>query len=363
MVMENIKFHIGEHEFTFPVIQGGMAVGISLSGLASAVARAGAVGVIAAAGIGMHDVSVKMRAKQADPYALKQEIVKAKQLAPDRVIGANIMVAMTYYDELVRSAIEADAHAIFSGAGLPLALPAIASDYPASSTALVPIVSSGRAASLVCKRWKNHYNRLPDAFVVEGPLAGGHLGFKAEQINDPAYSLENILPDVIGVAEDCGRVPVFAAGGIWDGHDIARFMKMGAAGAQMGTRFVATQECDASDAFKQAYIQAKGTVITKSPVGMPARAVVNPFLQAMESGGRMPNRCPYHCIITCKPKTTPYCIAKALVDAKRGLVEQGLVFAGANVSRVNEIITVPQLIETLKNEMEEAGMKLSSVPA
>ena len=355
--MKEFRIHLGEHEFSFPVIQGGMAVGVSLSGLASAVARAGAVGVIAAAGIGMVEatnISLKIRAKQADPVALSQEITKAKAAAPGGVIGANIMVAMTYYDQLVRAAVESRAHAIFSGAGLPLSLPGIVSDYPDSSTALVPIVSSGRAASLICRRWKRDYNRVPDAFVVEGPLAGGHLGFKLHQIDDPEFKLERIFQDVLSVARECGEVPVFAAGGIWDGHDIARFLEAGAAGVQMGTRFVATRECDASEEFKSAYLAARSTVITKSPVGMPARAVVNPFLQRMEQGQRVPTRCPYHCIITCKPKTTPYCIAKALVDAKLGNMEEGLIFAGANVSRVTEITTVPELLGTLRRELEES---------
>lgn len=355
--MERFRIQIGEHEFRFPVIQGGMGVGISLSGLANAVAATGAAGIIAAAGIGMTEVlSLGTRANKADPLALSVEITRARELAPDGIIGANIMTAMCYYDDLVRSAIEAGADLVISGAGLPLNLPAIKSDYPASATALVPIVSSGKAASLITRRWQRDYNYTPDAFVVEGPLAGGHLGFKLKEINDPDYSLENILPDVISAVEPYGHIPVFAAGGIWDGNDVARFMRMGAAGVQMATRFVATEECDAAPEFKKAYIDAQETVIISSPVGMPARAITNPFLSAMEAGERKPVRCPYHCIITCDPKETPYCIAEALVTSKLGNTNEGLIFAGANVGRVHEMTTVPAIMDEIAEVLED--MKL-----
>ncbi len=355
--MERFKISIGEHEFDFPLIQGGMGVGVSLSGLASAVAIAGGVGVVAAAGIGMMEaLSLGTRANKADPAALSVEITRAKGLSRGGVIGANIMAAMCYYDDLVRSAIEARADLIISGAGLPLNLPGIKSDYPESATALVPIVSSGKAASLIARRWQRDYNYIPDAFVVEGPLAGGHLGFKPDQIGDPDYSLERILPDVISAVEPFGRIPVFAAGGIWDGHDVARFMRMGAAGVQMATRFVATEECDASPEFKEAYINAETTVITSSPVGMPARAITNPFLSAMEAGERRPVRCPYHCIITCDPKNTPYCIADALVTSKLGNTTDGLIFAGANVGRVHGITTVPSIMAEIAETLEDAKL-------
>ncbi|MGB9589930.1 MAG: NAD(P)H-dependent flavin oxidoreductase [candidate division WOR-3 bacterium] len=355
--MERFKISIGEHEFAFPLIQGGMGVGISLSGLASAVAIAGGVGVVAAAGIGMTEMlSFGTRASKADPMALEVEIMKAKELAPGGVIGANIMTAMCYYDDLVRSAIEARADLIISGAGLPLNLPGIKSDYPASATALVPIVSSAKAASLITRRWQRDYNYTPDAFVVEGPLAGGHLGFKLNEIDDPDYSLEKIVPEVISALEPLGRIPVFAAGGIWDGHDAARFMRMGAAGVQMATRFVATEECDAAREFKESYIRARETVIISSPVGMPARAITNPFLTAMEAGERRPVRCPYHCIITCDPKKTPYCIADALVTSKLGNTTDGLIFAGANVGRVNEIATVPDIMNGIAETLEDAKL-------
>ncbi len=332
-------------------------MGISLSGLASAVAMTGAVGIIAAAGIGMTEaLSLGTRANKADPAALSVEITRAKEMCPDGVIGVNIMTAMCYYDDLARSAIEAGADLVISGAGLPLNLPGIKSDYPLSATALVPIVSSGKAASLIARRWQRDYDYTPDAFIVEGPLAGGHLGFKINQIEDPDYSLEKILPDVISAVEPFGRIPVFAAGGIWDGCDVARFMRMGAAGVQMATRFVATEECDAAREFKEAYINAETTVITSSPVGMPARAITNQFLRAMEAGEKRPVRCPYHCIITCDPKNTPYCIADALVTSKLGNTTDGLIFAGANVSRVHEITTVPSIMAEIAEALEDTKL-------
>jgi nitronate monooxygenase len=355
--MEKFKIRVGEHEFSFPLIQGGMGVGVSLSGLASAVAISGGVGIIAAAGIGMMEaLSLGTRANKADPLALSVEIARAKELAPGGLIGANIMTAMSYYDELVRSAIEAKADLIISGAGLPLNLPGIKSDYPTSATALVPIISSGKAASLITRRWQRDYSYTPDAFVVEGPLAGGHLGFKVSEIDDPDYSLERIVPEVISALEPFGRIPVFAAGGIWDGADAARFMRAGAAGVQMATRFVATEECDAAPEFKEAYIRARETVIISSPVGMPARAITNPFLAAMEAGERRPVRCPYHCIITCKPKETPYCIAEALVTSKLGNTNDGLIFAGANVAKVHEITTVPRIMDEIAEALEDAKL-------
>ncbi len=355
--MRDFSLRIGEFEVPLPIIQGGMGVGISLSGLASAVANAGGVGVIAAAGIGMLEMG-HLRPKEADPVALRQEIKKARALAPDGVLGVNVMVAMTRFEDLVRVSIEEGADLIISGAGLPLSLPGIKSDYAGAETALVPIVSSARAAALLCKRWERQYRAKPDAFVVEGPLAGGHLGFREGEIDSPQNRLENIVRGVLEVAESCGGVPVVAAGGIWDGGDIARFLEMGAAGVQMGTRFVATEECDASPEFKEAYLRAKGTVIVKSPVGMPARAIPNEFLRRVDGGETVPTRCPFRCIATCKPREAPYCIARALVNAQRGELAEGVVFAGANVSKVKEITTVPKLMEELA---AGAGLSLSRV--
>jgi nitronate monooxygenase len=341
-----------------PIIQGGMGVGISMSGLSAAVANAGGVGVIATAGIGMDEPDYFKNFLEANLRGLRKEIQKARE-ATRGVLGVNIMVALTNYAEIVKTAIEEKIDIIFSGAGLPMNLPQL---RPAESqTKLVPIVSSGRAAGILCKRWSEKFSTLPDAFVVEGPKAGGHLGFKAEQLTAPEFKLEKLVVEVIDAvkpyAEKAGRaIPVIAAGGIYTGADILKFIKLGAAGVQMGTRFVATHECDASDAFKQMYVDAKEEDLTiiKSPVGMPGRALRNPFIDAVERGEKMPHKCPYHCIVTCEYPNTPYCIALALMNAKRGNLKHGFAFAGANAYRVNEVVSVKELVDTLVKEYEAA---------
>jgi nitronate monooxygenase len=223
-------------------------------------------------------------------------------------------------------------------------------------TRLVPIVSSGRAAALICKRWHQRYNYLPDAFVVEGPKAGGHLGFKADQLDDPAYCLENLVSGVVAsvdkVERDHGvRIPVIAAGGIYNGADIRKFLELGASGVQMGTRFVATHECDADPAFKQSYVDAReeDLMVIKSPVGLPGRALRNQFLLDVAAGTRHPFRCPYHCIKTCDPEKSPYCIGLALAAARRGKLKNGFAFAGANAHRVDKIQSVKELMDSLES--------------
>lgn len=342
-----------------PIIQGGMGVGVSLSGLASAVANAGGIGVIAAAGIGMKEKDFYSDYLQANVRALRREIRRAKSLTTG-IIGLNIMVAFTNYGDLVRTAIEEEIDIIFSGAGLPLNLPQYL--VPGSVTRLVPIVSSARAAGLVCKRWLGRFDYLPDAFVVEGPEAGGHLGFSEEQIFDPEYALAKLLPPILDevsdYAERYGKViPVIAAGGIFTGADIRRFLEIGAAGVQMGTRFVATHECDADPAFKQKYVDSKqeDIVIIKSPVGMPGRAIRNRYTDDVSAGTKKPFKCPYHCIITCDFKETPFCIANALICAQRGNFRSGFAFAGANAYRVSEIVSVKELVATLMTEYVEAA--------
>jgi len=335
-----------------------MGVCVSLSGLASAVANEGGIGVIASAGIGMKEHDFYLDYPQSNIRALRQEIRKARSLSKG-IIGLNIMVAFTNYADLVITALEEEIDIIFCGAGLPLVLPQFLNKN--SRTKIAPIVSSRRAASLICKRWLSKYDYLPDAVVVEGPKAGGHLGFKIDQIFDPAYALEKIIPAVL---EEIGfysnhygkKIPVIAAGGIFTGGDIKTFLDMGADGVQMGTRFVATHECDADIQFKQMYINAgpEDIVIINSPVGMPGRAIRNKFIDAVNSGVKMPINCPYHCIITCDYKNSPYCIANALISAQKGHLNNGFAFAGANVYKVNEIISVKELFAKLIAEYEEA---------
>lgn len=348
------KLKIGDRTVPLPIIQGGMGVGISLSGLASAVANEGGIGVISAAGLGMVYKHLPGNFLDNSIEGLRIEIRKAKQHT-NGVIGVNIMVALSNYGDLVRTSIEEGVDLIISGAGLPLDLPKYLS--PGCRTLLVPIVSSARAASLICNKWLTNYNYLPDAVVVEGPMAGGHLGFKPEQISDENFRLEVLVPEVIAAVNTftpfAGKeIPVIAAGGVYDGSDIARFFRLGASGVQMGTRFVTTFECDASDAFKQAYIKAKKSdirIIT-SPVGMPGRAISSPFLDEVEAGKRQPKTCPVNCVRTCDIQTAPYCIMASLTSALKGNFNRGYAFAGSNVWRNNEIISVKELMNKLRRE-------------
>lgn len=349
---------IGDKVAAIPIVQGGMGVGISLSGLASATANEGGIGVIAAAGIGMYERDFYTNYLEANIRALRREIRKARSLTSG-LVGINIMCAFSHYDDFVRAAVEEGIDMVFSGAGLPLNLPKHVDDR--TTTKLVPIVSSGRAAKLICQRWLAKFDYLPDAIVVEGTKAGGHLGFKLEQIDDKAYALERLVTDVLEVTGSFSNrygksVPVIAAGGIYTGSDIRKFIGLGAQAVQMGTRFVATEECDADEAFKQAYIDANpdDVVIIESPVGMPGRAIRNDFLSDVNSGLKKPYSCPYHCILSCDHKTAPYCIAGALMNAKKGRFRNGFAFAGANVHRVKEIVSVKKLMATLVSEYEGA---------
>ena len=347
---------IGELTARLPLIQGGMGVGISLAGLASAVANEGGIGVIATAGIGLLEPDSFSNFLEANIRALRNEIRKARRMTPG-IIGVNIMSALSNFGDMVRTAVEEKIDIIFSGAGLPLNLP----EYIKGTrfTKLAPIVSSARAAGLIMKKWLGKYDYLPDALVVEGPLAGGHLGFKPEQIQDPGFSLEKLVPAVIAETrpfEEKGQksIPVIAAGGIYTGGDIRKFMEIGAAGVQMATRFVCTEECDASPEFKKAYLDSRkeDLVIINSPVGMPGRAIRNQFIEDVNSGKKKPFRCPYHCIVTCEQQSSPYCIALALASALKGRLRNGFAFAGANAYRTDKILSVKKLIAALLSEYE-----------
>jgi len=355
------SLRIGGLQAKIPIVQGGMSVGISLSGLASAVANEGGIGVIGAAGIGMLEPDFSTNFKEANKRALRKEIRKARKMTKG-IIGVNLMVALSDFDELLLVAIEEGVDLVFLGAGLPLKVPF--DGLKKASTKVVPIVSSARAASIIFRYWAKRYNHVPDAVVVEGPLAGGHLGFKKEQINDPNYSLEKIVREVISVIGDFEeqfnkKIPVIAAGGVYSGADIYRFIQMGASGVQMATRFVATHECDADIKFKEAYINCKkeDLIIIDSPVGLPGRAIRNKFLDEVSSGMRKPFKCPWKCLKTCDFKKTPYCIALALTNAKRGNLDEGFAFAGTNAYKVDKIVSVKELIETLLMEYEKAAFK------
>ncbi len=352
------ELRIGDLVARLPIVQGGMGVGISLSGLASAVANQGGIGVIATAGIGMTEPDFSTNFIEANNRALRDQIRLARKKTTG-ILGVNIMVALSNFADLAKTAIEEGIDLIFSGAGLPLNLPQYVSET--IHTKLVPIVSSGKAVRVLCQRWLQQFNRLPDAIVVEGPKAGGHLGFKPEQINDPKYSLENITKEVLQEVkvfeQSSGRdIPVIAGGGIYTGADIKRFLDLGAAGVQMATRFVPTYECDASDAFKQSYVDAKqeDIGIIQSPVGMPGRAIINDFLLQSKAGQKKPFGCPYHCIITCDYQNSPYCIAMALTNAKKGNWQYGFAFAGENAYRSTKITSVAEVVKDILDEYEQA---------
>jgi len=359
MQVKHLKeLHLGDLVARLPIVQGGMGVGVSLSGLAAAVAQEGGIGVIAAAGIGMLEPDGFSNYVEASKRRMRMEIQKARAKT-DGILGVNIMVALSNFADMVTTALEEGIDVIFSGAGLPLNLPQFLQEK--HKTKLVPIVSSGRAAVLICKRWLDRYDYLPDAFVVEGPKAGGHLGFKPEQLDQPEFTLEKLVPEVIEAIRPISEknqkhIPVIAAGGIFTGADIYKFLQLGAEGVQMATRFVTTNECDASAKFKEAYLTARSedVVIIKSPVGMPGRAIRNEFIDNVEAGKKKPFKCPYHCITTCELENSPYCIALALTNAQKGNMKHGLEFAGSNVYRCQEIVSVKELMNTLVEEYEEA---------
>ncbi|MEN8228415.1 MAG: nitronate monooxygenase [Bacteroidota bacterium] len=351
-------FKIGDLSIKVPIIQGGMGIGISLSSLASAVANMGGVGIISSVGIGMTGKQHNLGWKKGNIEGLQREIRKARELTTG-VLGVNIMAVLTDFSDHVKTSIDEGIDIIFSGAGLPLDLPSYL--VKGKETKLVPIVSSGRAANIITQKWKQNYDYLPDAFVVEGPKAGGHLGFKSNAILDVGNKLENLVDEVVKVAQEIKEkfnkeVPVIAAGGIFTGKDIHSIMSRGAKGVQLGTRFVATKECDASNEFKQAVVDAseEDIQIIKSPVGMPGRSIFNHFLQEATDGQRRPSVCKHHCIKSCNPKTTLYCIADALFSAFKGNLNDGFAFVGSNAGRVKGITTVKEVFNELQDEYRQA---------
>lgn len=360
---EGRRLTLGRHTASIPIVQGGMGVGISMHKLASAVANEGGVGVLSAAGIAMLRKPQVQNREQAVSEGLSEEISEARKRITSKggILGINIMNVMTDFAQMVKSSAEAGIDIIFSGAGLPLELP----KFAPRDVALVPIVSSAKAVKMISRWWEQKYSRLPDGFVLEGPKAGGHLGFSAEQIDDPDYQLESLIPqlrrELDSLAQKAGRaIPLIAGGGIFTGDDIRRALSLGADAVQMATRFVATEECDAAEEFKQAYVNCKKEDITiiKSPVGMPGRAIKNSFTERAKSGESCPKSCPWHCISSCRPENSPYCISAALLAACKGRLEQGFAFIGANGYRVKEITTVPKLIKSLHEEFVHTGEEI-----
>ena len=348
--MELPKLQIGNLIAEVPIVQGGMGVRVSLAPLATAVANEGGIGTISSMGLGDLRLSGKeFEARSRD--ALIREIHKAKKQTSG-LLAVNVMGALSNASDLVRAAIEGGIRIIVFGAGLPMKLPAIAENPKVN---LVPIISSSRLAKLIMRAWKKQYDRTVDAFIIEGPLAGGHLGYSHEQLEHPEdCSLEHSLPEVREAIkpyeDDFGRkIPIIVAGGIYDGKDIDQMLSLGASGVQMGTRFVCTTECSASAEFKQAYVDAKeeDIAIIKSPVGMPGRAIYNRFLKTIDEDGPQKIKCAYRCLTVCKIKDAKYCIAQALLNSVSGDVDHGLIFCGKNVYRVNNIMSVKALFQEL----------------
>lgn len=348
--MNGIK--IGEKQSKYPIIQGGMGVGVSMHKLAGNVSKEGGIGIISTADIGYMEEDFNRNPMEANLRAIGKEIKLAREIAgDDKIIGVNIMVALKNYKEIVQECVKNKIDLIISGAGIPKELP----EYvQGTKTKIAPIVSSLRCCQLIVKHWIKKYNYIPDMIVIEGPEAGGHLGFKREELqegNKP--KLEEITKEIVEYIKEIEKqynkkIPVISAGGIWDKKDIEKYLKIGASGVQMATRFVATYECDASDEFKQAYINAKkeDIKIIQSPVGMPGRAICNEFIKNTESEKCKIDKC-YNCIKTCNVATTPYCITKALINSVKGNMENGLIFCGSNVDKVNKIVSVHELIQEL----------------
>ena len=352
--MKGIK--VGDKISKYPIIQGGMGVGISMHKLAGNVSKEGGIGIISTADIGYQEEDFYKNPMKANLRAIGKEIKKAREIAgEDKILGVNVMVALKNYADIVKECVRNKIDLIISGAGIPKELP----DYvKGTKTKIAPIVSSLRCCKLIVKHWMNKYDYVPDMIVIEGPEAGGHLGFKQDElIGENKPKLEDITVDVVNyikeIEKETGReIPVIAAGGIWDGKDIKKFMDLGASGVQMATRFVATDECDASIEFKNAYVNAKkeDIKIIKSPVGMPGRAIYNNFIKLTENGKSKIERC-YNCIKTCDVKNTPYCITKALINAAKGNMKDALIFCGSNVDKIKEIVPVRVLMRELVSQM------------
>ena len=361
---EKLKaLRIGDMIAKIPIIQGGMGVGISRSKLAGAVAAEGGIGIISTAQIGYDEENFENDQAECNLRAIGKHIRCAKEIAGGNgLVGANIMVALKHYKEHVMAAVAAGADVIISGAGLPVKLP----EYigKACRTKIAPIVSSRRAADIILTMWARRYDRTADFIVIEGPKAGGHLGFSNEELQN----MENIdydteIKEIIGCTKEYEKkynthIPVIVAGGIFDHYDIIHAIELGADGVQIASRFVATKECDASEEYKKAYIDAKeeDIKIIKSPVGMPGRAIRNEFIKRVEKENQPVLKC-YNCMKKCNPKEVPYCITKALVDAVNGDINNGLIFCGANVGRINEMTTVHELMEELINPKEKVSKK------
>lgn len=335
----------------YPIVQGGMGVGISLDRLAGNVALAGGVGIISTAQIGFREPGFAEKPMETNLAAIKKYIDRAREIAKGGVIGVNIMVATKHYEEYVKAAVKAGVDLIVSGAGLPTKLPELVKN---TKTRIAPIVSSVKSANVICKFWDRHYAKVPDMVVIEGPKAGGHLGFAKdaiENITDDEYDKEIVA--IKELVDEYGKryekhIPVIFGGGVYDKADMEHYMSLGIDGVQMATRFVTTYECDASDEYKQSYINAKkeDICIVKSPVGMPGRAIYNSFMEKSEKEPFKLKKC-YQCIATCKAKDIPYCITDALINAANGNTDNALLFCGAKAYKATKLEHVKDIFDEL----------------
>ena len=357
------KLKIGKYTIEYPIVQGGMGLGISWDGLAGNVSKEGGLGVISSVGTGYYqnksfiEKDINGRPYEVENFYSKEalfEIFKnARKICKDAPLGCNVLYAINDYGRVVRDACEAGADIIITGAGLPTNMPEFTQDFP--DVALVPIVSSAKALKIICKRWKQRYDKLPDAVIVEGPLSGGHQGFTYEQCFQEEYQLENLIAPIKEEIKKWGDFPLIAAGGIWDHEDIKRFLDLGCDGVQIGTRFIATFECDASEDFKKILLEASEDDIKllKSPVGYPARGIRTNLIKLVEKKEGPAIKCISNCVAPCQrgkeAKEVGYCIADRLGDAYMGDRDFGLFFTGANGYRLNEMISVKELMNKLVN--------------
>ncbi len=343
------------------IIQGGMGVGVSLSELAGNVAKQGCMGVISSVNIGFKEKDFLTNPFEANIRALKKHIVRAKEIAGSNgLVGVNIMVAVSHYEETVKAAISAGADAIISGAGLPLNLAEL---VKGTNTLYAPIVSSAKAAMLLCRTFAKKAQSIPDFIVIEGHKAGGHLGFSADDLNnqtcqDNLEILKEVKETIKPFEEQFKKkIKVFLGGGIFTGKDMAEAIQTGADGVQIGTRFIATKECDANNAFKEVLINASedDIRIIKSPVGMPARAIFTPMLESLENGKTFFAKKCNGCLKACpKGDKIPYCISRALIAAVEGNREEGLFFCGENAARIDKITTVKDLVDEIITEYQSS---------
>lgn len=352
------KISIGKLEIALPIIQGGMGIGVSLSGLAAAVANEGGVGTISGVVPGFREPDFISNFREANIRALTKEIRKARELTKG-VLAVNIMVALTNFADMAHTAIKEKIDIIISGAGLALNLPEYRT--AGSKTKLVPIVSTDRALNIIIRKWLKGYDCLPDAVVLESPYSGGHQGVKMDEVGKDEFNLDRQLPKILTLLEGYEnqydqKIPVFVAGGVQTGADIRKYVEMGAAGAQIGTRFITTNECDAAQDFKSEYLKAKSPddiVVINSPVGLPLRVLKTKFVKEIMAGEKKPIACYYKCLHTCDYHKVSFCIARALINAQSGLIDEGVCCSGVYGYLNNEITSVHELIEKIKQEYSE----------